>query len=93
MKKILQIFVILLPLVTSLSTSDPTLSIRILFLAIFVSIVLLLVLFSKDVIDMQIVRHPFSVIYPLIIFSYLISSYINRFTPDGHVIILKLCLF
>jgi O-antigen ligase len=93
MKKLLQIFVILLPLVTSFSTSDPTLSIRILFLAIFVSIVLLIVLFSKDVIDMQIVRHPFSVIYLLIIFSYLISSYINRFTPDGHVIILKLYLF
>ena len=93
MKKLLQIFIILLPLVTSLSTSDPTLSIRILFLAIFVSIVLLIVLFSKDVIDMQIVKHPFSIIYLALICSYLISSYINGFTPDGHVIILKLCLF
>ena len=93
MKKILQIFIILLPLVTSLSTSDPTLSIRILFLAIFVSIILLIVLFSKDVIDMQIVKHPFSIIYLALICSYLISSYINGFTPDGHIIILKLYLF
>ena len=93
MKKLLQIFVILLPLVTSLSTSDPTLSIRILFLAIFVSIVLLIVLFSKDVIDIQIIRNPFSIIYLTLICSYLISSYINGFTPDGHVIILKLYLF
>ena len=93
MKRLLQIFIISLPLVTSFSTLDPTLSIRILFLAIFVSIVLLIVLFSKDGIDMQIVKHPFSIIYLALICSYLISSYVNGFTPDGHVIILKLCLF
>ena len=93
MKKLLQIFIILLPLVTSFSTSDPTLSIRILFLSIFVSILLLLIVFSKDGINMQIVKHPFSIIYLALICSYLISSYVNGFTPDGHVIILKLYLF
>jgi len=93
MKKILQIFIILIPLVISFSTSDPTLGIRILFLSIFASIVLLLFLFSKDGIDMQIVKHPFSVIYLLLISSYLISTYINGFTPEGKIIILKLYLF
>jgi O-antigen ligase/Tfp pilus assembly protein PilF len=93
MKKILQIFIILLPLVISFSTSDPTISIRILFLSIFVSIVLLLFLFSKDGIDMQIVKHPFSIIYLLLISAYLISTYINGFTPEGKIIILKLYLF
>ena len=93
MKRLLQIFIISLPLVTSFSTLDPTLSIRILFLAIFVSILLLLIIFSKDGIDMQIVKHPFSIIYLALICSYLISSYVNGFTPDGHVIILKLYLF
>ena len=93
MKKLLQIFIILLPLVTSFSTSDPTLCIRILFLSIFVSIVLLLVLFSKDGIDMQIVKHPFSIIYLLLICSYIISTYINGFIPEGKIIILKLYLF
>ena len=93
MKKLLQIFIISLPLVTSFSTSDPTLSIRILFLAIFVSILLLLIVFSKDGINIQIVKHPFSIIYLALICSYLISSYVNGFTPDGHVIILKLYLF
>ena len=82
-----------MPLVTSFSTSDPTLCIRILFLSIFVSIVLLLVLFSKDGIDMQIVKHPFSIIYLLLICSYIISTYINGFIPEGKIIILKLYLF
>ena len=93
MKKLLQIFIILLPLVISFSTADPTLCIRILFLSIFVSIVLLLVLFSKDGIDMQIVKHPFSIIYLLLICSYIISTYINGLTPEGTIIILKLYLF
>ena len=93
MKKILQIFIISLPLVISFSNLDPTLSIRILFLSIFISIVLLVLLFSKDGIDMQIVKHPFSIIYLLLICSYVISSYINGFTPDGKTIIIKLYLF
>jgi O-antigen ligase len=93
MKKLLQIFIILIPLVISFSTSDPTLGIRILFLSIFVSIVLLFFLSSKYGIDMQIVKHPFSIIYLLLISSYLISTYINGFTPEGKIIILKLYLF
>lgn len=60
MNKILQVFIILLPFVISFTTNDPTLSIRILFLSIFVSIVLL-VIFLKDGINKQIVKHPFSI--------------------------------
>ena len=93
MRKLLQIFIILLPLVISFSTADPTLCIRILFLSIFVSIVFLLVFFSKDGIDLQTVKHPFSIIYLLLICSYIISAYINGFTPEGEIIILKLYLF
>ena len=92
MNKILQVFIILLPFVISFTTNDPTLSVRILFLSIFVSIVLL-VSFLKDGIDKQIVKHPFSIFYLLLIFSYIISTYINGLTPDGTIIILKLYLF
>tara|TARA_Y100001954_G_scaffold143026_1_gene152394 strand:+ start:2456 stop:4438 length:1983 start_codon:yes stop_codon:yes gene_type:complete len=92
MKKILQFFIITLPIVISFTTNDPTQSIRILFLSIIVSILLLGIIY-KGGIDKQIVIHPFSIIYLILICSYLISSGVNGFTPDGKIIILKLYLF
>ena len=96
MNKILQFFIIILPIVISFTTNDPALSIRILFLSIFVSILLLGLIF-KGGIDKQIIIHPFSIIYLLLICSYIISTYLNGFTPDGTIIILKtisvLCVF
>ena len=94
MKKLLKIFIMILPLVISYSTPDPVLSIRVLVLSIFSFILLSLSIFKKDNnISFNLFKSPFSIVYLVLCVVYLFSSYINGFSSESINIILRLFQF
>mgnify|MGYP006158050803 CR=1 FL=1 len=58
MKKLLQIFIAIIPLIVSFSTSDPTLGIRFLICGLFVSGVLIYYLLTNKGIYKEVLMHP-----------------------------------
>ena len=92
MRKLLQIFIAIIPLVVSFSTSDPTLAIRFLLLALVVSGVLFYYLFENRSINREVVMHPAMLAFGIMILFYLLSASYNGFGSESIYVILKLFL-
>lgn len=93
MKRLLQIFLSIIPLIVSFSTSDPVLSIRVFALTIFLAIVLLLFIIKQKSLYKDIVFHPAMIFYFVCIIAYLLSAFSNGFGSESIFIILKMFLF
>ena len=92
MKKILQIFIAIIPLIVSFSTSDPTLAIRFLILSILISGILVYYLVKKQEIYKEVIMHPAMIAFGLVIICYVLSAFFNGFGSESIYIILKLFL-
>ena len=92
MKKLLQIFIAIIPLIVSFSTSDPTLAIRFLALSCIVSGVLFYYLLTNKSIYKEVVTHPAMLAFALVIIAYIFSAFYNGFGSESIYIILKLFL-
>ena len=92
MRKLLQIFIAIIPLIVSFSTSDPTLAIRFLALSCIVSGVLLYYLLANKSIYKEVVTHPAMLAFGVVIISYIFSAFYNGFGSESIYSILKLFL-
>ena len=92
MKKLLQIFIAIIPLIVSFSTSDPTLAIRFLALSCIVSGVLFYYLLTNKSIYKEVVAHPAMLAFAVVIIAYIFSAFYNGFGSESIYIILKLFL-
>ena len=92
MRILLQIFIAIIPLIVSFSTSDPTLAIRFLVLALVVSGILLYYLISNKSIYRQVIMHPGMIAFGIMILAYLLSAFYNGFGSESIYVILKLFL-
>ena len=92
MKKIIQIFIAIIPLIVSFSTSDPTLSIRFLVLSIVISGILLYYLFTNRSIYKEVIMHPAMLAFGIMILAYSFSAFFNGFGSESIYVILKLFL-
>ena len=92
MKKLLQIFIAIIPLIVSFSTTDPTLGIRFLILGLFVSCVLIYYLLTDKGIYKEVLLHPAMLVFGVVIISYILSAFYNGFGSESIYIILKLFL-
>jgi len=93
LKKLFQIFIIILPLIITNLTQDTTHIIRVLYLSIFLTIILLVFILLKQVFNFSLLKNSFSILYFLIVISYLISLLINGFTAEATIVLLKMYLF
>jgi len=91
-KKLLQIFIAIIPLIVSFSTSDPTLAIRFLALSCVVSGVLFYYLLTNKSIYKEVVTHPAILAFAVVIIAYIFSAFYNGFGSESIYIILKLFL-
>ena len=92
MRRLLQIFIAIIPLIVSFSTSDPTLAIRFLVLAFVVSGVLLYYLIANKSIYREVIMHPAILAFGIMILAYLLSAFYNGFGSESIYVILKLFL-
>ena len=92
MRRLLQIFIAIVPLIVSFSTSDPTLGIRFLGLSCIVSGVLFYYLFTNKSIYKQVVVHPAMLAFAVVIIAYIFSAFYNGFGSESIYSILKLFL-
>ena len=92
MKKILQIFIAIIPLIVSFSTSDPTLAIRFLILSILISGILVYYLVKKQEIYKEVIMHPAMIAFGFVIICYVLSAFFNGFGSESIYVILKLFL-
>ena len=92
MKLLIQFFVALTPFVFSFSTADPTLSIRFLYLSVFISILVFLQLYRKEIFSVNLFKHKVMICIMVIFASYLISTLINGVSSESIYLISKLCL-
>ena len=92
MKKVLQIFIAIIPLIVSFSTSDPTLAIRFLGLSCIVSGGLLYYLLTKKSIYKEVITHPAMLAFGVVIIAYIFSAFYNGFGSESIYSILKLFL-
>lgn len=92
MRKILQIFIAIIPLIVSFSTSDPTLSIRFLAFSFLVSGIIFYYLLVKKPIFKEVVFHPLMLAFAVIVLSYTISAFYNGFGSESVYVILRLFL-
>jgi O-antigen ligase/Tfp pilus assembly protein PilF len=92
MKKLLQIFIAIIPLIVSFSTSDPTLGIRFLILGLFVSGVLIYYLLTNKGIYKEVLMHHAMLMFGVVIISYILSAFYNGFGSESIYVILKLFL-
>ena len=92
MKKLIQIFIAIIPLIVSFSTSDPTLAIRFLVLGLFVSGVLIYYLLTNKGIYKEVLIHPAMILIGVIHISYFFSAFYNGFGSESIYVILKLFL-
>ena len=92
MKIILQLFIAIIPLLFSFSTSDPTLSIRFLTLSLIVLILSVIQFYFKKKIIIDVIKHPFNICLIIIFFSFLCSLFVNGLSSEGIYTILKLLL-
>ena len=93
MKKVLQIFIAIIPLIVSFSTSDPTLAIRFLGLSYIVSGVLFYYLLTKKSIYKEVIIHPAMLAFSVVIITYVLSAFYNGFGSESIHVLLKLFLF
>jgi len=91
-RKLLQIFIAIIPLIVSFSTSDPTLAIRFLVLSIVVSGILLYYLFTNKSIYKEVIMHPAMLAFGIMILAYIFSAFFNGFGSESIYVILKLFL-
>ena len=92
MKRLLQIFIPIIPLIVSFSTSDPTLAIRFLALSCIVSGVFFYYLLTNKSIYKEVVTHPAMLAFAVVIIAYLFSSFFNGLGSESIYVILKLFL-
>ena len=92
MKTLLQIFIAIIPLIVSFSTSDPTLAIRFVALSSVVSGVLLYYLLTNKSIYKEVVTHPAMLAFAVVIIAYIFSAFYNGFDSESIYIIFKLFL-
>lgn len=92
MKQLLQVYIALIPIVVSFSTTDPVLSIRFLALSILVSILLLIHLLAKKEFYTEVIRHPAMLSFLCLILVYTASSIYNGFDSESIFTVLKLFL-
>ena len=92
MKKLLQIFIAIIPLIVSFATSDPTLAIRFLALSCIVSGVLFYYLLVNKSIYKEVVTHHAILAFGVVIIAYIFSAFYNGFGSESIHIILKLFL-
>ena len=91
MKKLLQIFIAIIPLIVSFSTSDPTLAIRFLAFSCIVSGVLFYYLLAKSIYKEVVTNHAM-LAFAVVIIAYIFSAFYNGFGSESIYIILKLFL-
>ena len=92
MKLLIQFFIAFTPLVFSFSTADPTLSIRFLYLTVFISVLVFLQLYRKDMFSINLFKHNILICIMLIFSSFLISALINGISSESIYLISKLFL-
>lgn len=92
MKRLLQIFIAIIPLIVSFSTSDPTLAIRFLVLGSIVGLFLLIQLFTKKSFFLQVLKHPAFLCLVVILLFFFFSLCVNGFSSEGIYVLLKLYL-
>ena len=92
MKLLIQIFIAIIPLIYSFSSSDPTLNIRFLSLSIVTSLLLLYQIFKNSKIAVNVIRHPVFWCLILLEISFLLSSFINGFNSEAVYLLLKFFL-
>ena len=92
MRLLIQFFIALTPFVFSLSTSDPTLSIRFLYLSVFISVLVFLQFYKKEMFTVNLFKHKILICIMLIFSSYLISTLINGISSESIYLISKLFL-
>ena len=92
MRKILQIFIAVIPLIVSFSTSDPTLAIRFLALSFIVSGLLIYYLLANKSIYKEVVTNHAMLAFALVIIAYIFSAFYNGFGSESIYNILKLFL-
>jgi len=92
MKKLLQIFIAIIPLIVSFSTSDPTLAIRFLVFGLLVCGLFLYYLFVGKAMYREVIFHPTMLLFGVMIITYLLSAFYNGFGSESIYVILKLFL-
>ena len=92
MRRLIQIFIAIIPLIVSFSTSDPTLAIRFLALSCVVSCVFFYYLLTNKSIYKEVVVHPAMLAFLVVIIAYIFSAFYNGFGSESIYIILKLFL-
>ena len=92
MRRLLQIFIAIIPLIVSFSTSDPTLAIRFLGLSCIVSGGLFYYLLTNRSIYKEVVIHPAMLAFGFVIIAYIFSAFYNGFGSESIYSILKLFL-
>jgi len=92
LKKVLQIFIAIIPLIVSFSTSDPTLAIRFLAFSCILSGVLFYYLLVNKSIYKEVVTHYAMLAFGVVIIAYIFSAFYNGFGSESIYTILKLFL-
>ena len=92
MKLLIQFFIAFTPFVFSFSTADPTLSIRFLYLSVFISVLVFLQLYRKEMFSVNLFKHNILICVILILSSYLISTLINGIGSESIYLTSKLFL-
>ena len=92
MRLLIQFFIALTPFVFSLSTADPTLSIRFLYLSVFISVLVFLQFYRKEMFSVNLFKHKILICIMLIFSSYLISTLTNGISSESIYLISKLFL-
>ena len=90
MKLLIQIFIALTPFVFSFSTADPTLSLRFLYLSVFIFCLVFLQLYKKETFSVNLFKHKVIICLMLIFFFFIISTLINGISSESIYLISKL---
>ena len=92
MKKLIQIFIAIIPLIVSFSTSDPALAIRFLVFSLLVSSILLYYLIANKSISREVILHPAMLAFGVMLLAYLFSAFLNGSGSESIYVLLKLFL-
>jgi len=91
-KKLIQIFIAIIPLIVSFSTSDPALAIRFLVFSLLVSSILLYYLIANKSISREVILHPAMLAFGVMLLAYLFSAFLNGSGSESIYVLLKLFL-
>jgi O-antigen ligase len=92
MKVILQIFIAIIPLIVSFSTSDPTLHIRFLWFGALVGLIVFVNLLQRKSFYYDVIKAPIFILLYLLIGAFLVSTVVNGFGSESIYGLLKLFL-